>query len=91
MAKSHLLPWLFLLAALCGPGTGESPQPLLTPLATPGPGVEGASRPPPPLTEPWLCPRHYPQAVPCPRFKDEGVLTQRNSRACPRSHSWRAL
>ena len=32
MAKSHLLPWLLLLPILCGPGTGESPQP---PLASP--------------------------------------------------------
>lgn len=59
MAKSHLLLWLLLLPTLCGPGAGESPQPLLTSLR-PGARCGQVSGPSPPFTEPWLCARHFP-------------------------------
>lgn len=52
MAKSHLLPWLLLLPTLCGPGTGELPQPLSSLPSHLGPGMERAS--------------HYPLYVHCP-------------------------
>lgn len=59
MAKSHLLLWLLLLPALCGPGAGESPQPLLTSFQ-PGPRCGQVSGPSPPVTEPQLCARRFP-------------------------------